>query len=412
MKKFQEIDYHLERFARGVHKLKRNRFCVFIALAYLAATVYMSIKAIDQPYATVDQTLLLSLVFALFLIYVAGGPLNRFIEPLSNAGITDSDGNVPKLLSKNYDAATGMVTCIFYSKGIPLDKWKDKVNELQSALNITVVRIELGADQRHILVTGVKGSAKVPEYIEWNDNLVIKDDSRIRLGKSLLGDVIIDLNSIPMWLVGGATGSGKSVLVRLIARQCIFKHMKTFIVDFKGGMDYMSFYHREATFVSELQDLASILDDIVNELHRRKELLGRSYYSNITTYNNFNPVERLERIVIVFDEVAEVLDKTGLSKEDKQFIQENIEAKMSTIARLGRAVGIHLILSLQRPDSNILNGQLRSNITGRIAGRCDINLSEIIFDNGHPAEKIDSSEQGLFLINDTNETMFRGYYTN
>ena len=52
------------------------------------------------------------------------------------------------------------------------------------------------------------------------------------------------------------------------------------------------------------------------------------------------------------DEVAEVLDKTGRSKEDKELLAQ-IENRLSTIARLGRAFGIHLILATQRPDANI-----------------------------------------------------------
>lgn len=65
------------------------------------------------------------------------------------------------------------------------------------------------------------------------------------------------------------------------------------------------------------------------------------------------------------DEVAEILDKTGLTKEEKEQVTR-IENRLSTIARQGRAFGIHLFLSTQRPDANILSGQIKNNIGYRI----------------------------------------------
>lgn len=70
------------------------------------------------------------------------------------------------------------------------------------------------------------------------------------------------------------------------------------------------------------------------------------------------------------DEVAEILDKTGLTKEEKEQVTR-IENRLSTIARQGRAFGIHLFLSTQRPDANILSGQIKNNIGYRICGRAD-----------------------------------------
>ena len=102
-----------------------------------------------------------------------------------------------------------------------------------------------------------------------------------------------------------------------------------------------------------------------------------------------------------------MLDKTGLSKDDKAEVAA-IENLLSTIARQGRAFGIHLILSTQRPDSNILSGQIKSNIDYRVCGRADLVLSQIILDKGDAHDRIAKNAQGRFINND--DILFQAYW--
>lgn len=102
-----------------------------------------------------------------------------------------------------------------------------------------------------------------------------------------------------------------------------------------------------------------------------------------------------------------MLDKTGLDKDQKAIINQ-IEAKFSTIARLGRAFGIHLIFATQRPDAEILKGQIKNNIGYRICGRADKVLSQIILDNSEASDKISPNDQGMFLTN--TGVLFKAYY--
>ena len=97
--------------------------------------------------------------------------------------------------------------------------------------------------------------------------------------------------------------------------------------------------------------------------------------------------------------MAEILDKTGLTKEQKDKVSL-IESKLSVIARQGRAFGIHLILATQRPDANILSGQIRNNIDCRVCGRADNVLSQIILDSTAAAEQIPKDAAGRFLLHD------------
>ena len=104
-------------------------------------------------------------------------------------------------------------------------------------------------------------------------------------------------------------------------------------------------------------------------------------------------------IIFACDELAELLDTTGLSTKEKAPIKE-IEKYISTIARLGRAFGIHLILATQRPDANILSGQIKNNISYKICGRADQILSQIILDSTDAYINIPSDSQGLFINQD------------
>ena len=115
----------------------------------------------------------------------------------------------------------------------------------------------------------------------------------------------------------------------------------------------------------------------------------------------------MKRCVFACDEVAELLDKTGLSAEQKKLIWQ-IESKLSMIARQGRAFGIHPILATQRPDANLIPGQIRTNLGCRICGRADSILSQIILDSTAAADEIFKEARGRFLLHDG--TVFQGYW--
>ena len=233
---------------------------------------------------------------------------------------------------------------------------------------------------------------------------------------SLLESVVVDLNVNPHLLIGDGTGSGKTVLLRLILMQLLKKKdVKVTIADFKGGVDFASCWkeHPNCNMIFDRSTLLAYLDSLVEELEHRKQLFAsKDDCNNIYDYNRnplytMNHTECLDRIVFSVDEVAEVLDKTGLSKEEKDQVAR-IENRIATIARLGRAFGIHLILATQRPDSNIICGQIKNNVSYRICGRADNVLSMIILDNTSAADEIPSDARGRFINN--NGTIFQAYW--
>ena len=131
------------------------------------------------------------------------------------------------------------------------------------------------------------------------------------------------------------------------------------------------------------------------ENKKRLDLFRELEVKNLAEYNK-KTKSNLCRVVVVIDELAELLDKTGVSKEDKELL-EGIEKELSTLARLSRATGINLLLGVQRPDAKVITGQIKTNVPVRICGRfADNSASEIVLSNTKAKDLQDI--KGRFLI--------------
>lgn len=322
---------------------------------------------------------------------------------LQRIGLRNSIGEVPHLIKKIKEKDFFIYD--FYAFGIPLSTWEEKQSDIEAALNIKVIKMKLGKTHSQILLYGANYKSNLYDFQKWRDDFISDKDFELVLGNGLIGKETVDLNIIPHILIGGSTGSGKSVLLKNLLYQAKKKGAKVVISDFKGGVDFGLAWRKEFEIITNMDILAERLEEIIGELERRKKLLFDAGAENIYTYNKSH--HKLNHIIFACDEVAEILDKTGASKEYKEKIMQ-VESKLSTIARQGRAFGINLILATQRPDANILSGQIRNNIDCRICGRADDVLSKIILDNTDASELIPKDEQGLFLRN--NGTVFKGYY--
>ena len=213
------------------------------------------------------------------------------------------------------------------------------------------------------------------------------------------------MTRVPHILLGGSTGSGKSVLLKLLLMQSLRKGAEVCIADFKGGVDFPKVWHQKCRMCFTEEDLLYTLGQLVAVLEYRKGRLAETGCHNLDAYNEATG-DGLPRLVFACDEVAELLDKTGRSKEEKERLGQ-IENRLATLARLGRAFGIHLILATQRPDANILPGQIKNNLDFRVCGRADNVLSQIILDNTSAADQIPKDARGRFITGDG--TVFQGY---
>ena len=345
----------------------------------------------------------------LIILILFGTPygFNKTSSEFQRIGMTNSAGEVPMLLTRTQDKRhSNMEILEFDAVGIPLTEWEKERGYIEAALNVNIVKIIEGRNKRRILLHVVPADSGLPDFIEWNDGYLIDDDSTLILGKSQLGLESVDLSKIPHILLGGSTGSGKSILLKVLLVQSLKKNIIVSIADFKGGVDFPRVWHDKCKMCFDENTLLTLLTELTDELERRKTLFRDTGSANIGDYNKRSAVS-LRRHIFACDEVAEVLDKTGLTKEQKERIGL-IENRLSIIARQGRAFGIHLILATQRPDANILSGQIRNNIDCRVCGRADTILSQIILDNTTAAEQIPKHKAGRFILHDG--TVFQGFW--
>ena len=328
-------------------------------------------------------------------------------EGLQKAGLVNHAGEAPVLVAKRQDTDTPRLTIWEFDPcGIPLNEWEDKRARVETALNITIAKMAWGEGRKIIRVYAVPAESDFPALLRWTDEYLSLDNFVLVLGESLTGSVTVNLAHIPHILLGGSTGSGKSVLLKLLLMQSLHKGAEVYIADFKGGVDFPKVWHTKCHMCFTENDLLYTLNQLVAVLESRKRQLAETGCPNLDAYNKATG-EGLPRLIFACDEVAEVLDRTGRSKEDKERLGQ-IENKLSTIARLGRAFGLHLILSTQRPDAAILPGQIKNNLDFRVCGKADNVLSQIILDNTSAADQIPKDTRGRFITGDG--TVFQAYW--
>ncbi|HUK41301.1 MAG TPA: DNA translocase FtsK, partial [Candidatus Acidoferrales bacterium] len=219
------------------------------------------------------------------------------------------------------------------------------------------------------------------------------------LGKDIGGiPFVTDLARMPHLLVAGATGTGKSVSINAMILSILFKSspqdVKFIMVDPKmlELTVYEEIPHLLVPVVTDPKKAAAALFWAMDEMDRRYRLMREKGARNIDNYNRTlekegatkKPVidltedepgeeatdiggklsgdpelvhERLPRIVIIVDELADLMMTVG----------RDIEEYITRLAQKARAAGIHLILATQRPSVDVITGLIKANFPARIS---------------------------------------------
>lgn len=392
----------------GYRRLRRNPYALAVALVLLALWLGTCARAIVATQCDVFVILLagaFTFLFMFFGLVLLGLPVRfwRIQNQLLRAGLTNAAGEPPIIVSVSTGTyATHIIYYRFHSNGISLAEFERKRVELEAALGIYIDSFEESVDKQYITIRA--SETGLPEKVHWHRAYLSSDSFILTLGKSVVDLARANINVTPHILIGGSTGSGKSILQKNLLMQCHQKDAEVYIIDPKGGLDYRDSYLSGCTLVTEFEDIKDLLAKLVDELNRRKSLFAAAGVANLDEYNR-SASTLLPRYVVGVDELAELLVK-GNNRQQKEQATE-FENALSTIARLGRAFGIHLILATQRPDATVVPGQIRNNCDIRICGRCSQNLALIIHDNADAANLIKSTDQGVFLTQDG--ILFKGF---
>ena len=330
----------------------------------------------------------------------------KLIERLMEFKFYGVDGRLPIFLGQTKDDFG--LELLKFQGAIPLKTWKSNRDELESLFNKTIVSIDQDNRKDRVILRTIPGNVEIPESIMWNDEFINKDDGVVVIGRNAIREISFDLNKTPHVLSAGETGSGKSVILRSMLWQLVNKGCRAYMIDFKGGVEFGKSYEKFGQVITEKEEALRVLTVLTAENKKRLDLFRDLEVKNLNEYNQ-KTKSNLCRIAVVIDELAELLDKTGVSKEEKELL-EGIEKELSTLARLSRATGINLLIGVQRPDAKVITGQIKTNVPVRICGRfADNSASEIVLSNTKAKDLKDT--KGRFLIKigaDTEE--FQAFY--
>ncbi len=171
-------------------------------------------------------------------------------EGLQKAGLTNHAGEAPVLIAKRLDADNPRLTVWEFDPcGIPLVEWEDKRARIETALNLTIAKMTWGEGRKIIRVYAVPAESDFPALLRWKDRYLSPDSFVLVLGESPTGPVTVNLAHVPHILLGGSTGSGKSVLLKLLLMQSLHKGAEVYIADFKGGVDFPKYGTKNAICV-------------------------------------------------------------------------------------------------------------------------------------------------------------------
>ena len=256
------------------------------------------------------------------------------------------------------------------AEGVRLSRITSLQQNLELALAAHPVRIEAPIPGQSLVGIEVPNSARavlgLQTLLESKEFSRVKGSLGLVIGKTINGSLLAkSLIKMPHILVAGTTGSGKSVLIHNFILSLIFNYgpqdLRFILIDPKRVelTLYRGIPHLYTNPITDPKKALQALVWIVSEMERRYELLEERGARDVNSYNQSvsGDDEHLPYLVIVIDELADLM----------QTFPREIEGNIVRIAQKSRAVGIHLIISTQRPSVNIITGVVKANIPVRIA---------------------------------------------
>lgn len=301
------------------------------------------------------------------------------------------------------------------AEGVKLSKIVALNNDLALALAAHPIRIEAPIPGKSLVGIEIPNTTKTTvglatllgteEYQESEKPLLIS------LGKGISGkSYFSNLAKAPHMLIAGATGSGKSVTIHAIINSLLFRNspenLKFIMIDPKRVelTLYNKIPHLLTPVITDAKKAILALKWAAKEMSRRYDLLEKCSVRDIDSYhkNIVSPAvenkkknkdseaplpESMPYIVIVLDELADIM----------QTYPRELESAIVRLAQMSRAIGIHLIVSTQRPSVNVITGLIKANIPTRVALQVSSQIdSRTILDTGG-AEKLLGAGDMLYL---------------
>lgn len=304
------------------------------------------------------------------------------------------------------------------AEGVKLSRIVGLQNDIALALAAHPLRIEAPIPGKSLVGIEIPNSIKTTvglatllsdkEFVERPNPLLFS------LGKDISGKAhFSDLGKMPHLLVAGTTGSGKSVMIHTLITSLLYRNspeiLKFIMIDPKRVelTLYNSIPHLLTPVVTDPKKAILALKWATKEMERRYDILETEAVRDIDSYHNTILKPALEKlknqkpdavdevelpetmpyIVVIIDELADIM--TSYPRE--------LESSIVRLAQMSRAVGIHLVLSTQRPSVDIITGLIKANIPARIALQVSSQIDSRTILDTSGAEKLLGSGDMLFL---------------
>jgi DNA segregation ATPase FtsK/SpoIIIE, S-DNA-T family len=351
-------------------------------------------------------------------------PLSLLSEDKGKPGVGDikANANIIKRTFQNFGISVEMdevsvgptVTryAIKPAEGVRLSKIISLQNNLELALAAHPVRIEAPIPGKSLVGIEVPNASKamvglggIMNSSEWNTST---KPILAALGRDISGTPhYVNVAKMPHGLIAGATGSGKSVAIHAVITSLLYRNgpnqLRFIMVDPKRVelTLYNGIPHLLTPVITDPKKAILSLKWAAKEMDRRYNILEGEAVRDIESYHKTivepakkkgkTPLpEALPYIVIVIDELADIM----------QTYPRELEAAIVRLAQMSRAVGIHLVLSTQRPSVNVITGLIKANVPTRMALQVASQIdSRTILDTGG-AESLLGAGDMLYLSSD------------
>lgn len=309
------------------------------------------------------------------------------------------------------------------AEGVRLQKIVALQKNLELALSAPSIRIEAPIPGKSLVGIEVPNSTKVTVGL----GTLLEVEEFSGSGKALLVALGRDISGVPRFaniakmphlLIAGATGSGKSVaihgLVSSLLYRCSPAQLRFIMIDPKRVelTLYRSLPHLLTPVITDPKRAIMSLRWAAKEMERRYNILEENRVRDIESYHQNILAPKLEKlrkkgdvgegqevpeampfIVIIIDELADIM----------QTYPRELEAAVVRLAQMSRAVGIHLVLSTQRPSVNVITGLIKANVPARIALQVASQVDSRTILDGGGAESLLGAGDMLYLSAEMNK---------
>ena len=216
--------------------------------------------------------------------------------------------------------------------------------------------------------------------------------------------IVLNLKENPHSYVVGTTGSGKSVMTKVILTTLVKNYkpseLEIYLADLKRvELNLFRNVLQCKKFVYTVEATTELIADLLEETNRRYDMFMEHEVTNIFEYNKLPNIKKLKYQVLYIEEIVMLL-------EDKN---KNAMKLLKQLIAISRASGLYVFLTTQRPDNTVIDNVVKANINNRIVLKTEDSKNSVVALDKSGAENLKGNGHGI-LKNGSNFIEFQGYF--